>query len=188
MFLRHPEGWGSPHFFFVLFFPCCTPSPIAGPLHPELVARRADPGAGSIRPGSAGCLRLPHEVLTPRDVPSPPGERPSPQSSCRGSSDGAVAREGAREGAWTTPSPALLFGFGCGEAKVWHPQKAQRSGNIQSMQQAGRLEARHTEPALPRSPPPTAHQCAPAWRGGVGRPERPHQRLSKVLRLSQTPH
>lgn len=169
MFLRHPEGWGGiPPFLLCFIFPLLHPQPHCWPTSPRARGRKGRPRSRIHSSRVCGMPQAATHGSHPQGRPQSSWGTSFPPEQLQGKLRQSC---GPRRGkASTTPSPALLFGFGRGEAKGWHAQKAQHSRNIQSTQQA-RLEARHTEPALPRSPPPTAHQRAPAWRGGVGQPE-----------------
>lgn len=172
MFLRLPP------FLLPFIFFLCTPSPIAGPRHPELVAERADPGAEQ-------------GIQGPREVPWYSWGTAFSSALLRGK----LRQREARKGTWPQTLQAQRFPLdwdmarpGAGIRKRFSILETSRMHDRQEDRrlpcQPGwdRTLPRRTEPALPRWPLPTAqpaHTCLGpglAKQGGVGLPERPHQR------------
>lgn len=141
--LRLPQGWGSPHVFSVSFSPLCTPSNIAGPLGPELVAERANQEQDLLVLDLQDCSGCQTSPPLPQEPPVLMGAGRRAQLLPR-AAEGTAQRElwPERGKVSTTPSPTLLLGFGHGGGpKCRPPGKAQHSGNVQHARQTGRLAA-----------------------------------------------
>lgn len=148
--MRLPGGWGSPHFFSVLFPsppPLCTPAPLLAHSTQSWWLKGQSQGQDPLIQGLRDTSGQPQ---------SAPGDCLLPSTAAgRAQSWGSRRRDTAS----TTPSPVLLLGFGCGQARCRHPQKVQRSGNIQRALQAGRLEA--AVPARLGQKAPKADRASP---------------------------
>ena len=180
MFLRLPGGWGSPHFFSVLFpAPHSAPQPHCWPTSPR--AERAEPGAGSTYPGSVGYLR---------PATACPWGLPSPRHSCRESSELGKPEKGhglnhskPSASPWIWMWPGQVLASAKGSAFWKHPEGTtggKTGGRRASPAGAEGSQGRQSQ-SSPDPLPLLPIQLTPAWDGpgkrrGAGLLERPHQR------------
>lgn len=148
------------------------------------MTRRADPGAGSVSLGCAGCQRLPLEILTPGDVPRPPGNFLLP----RAAAGEALAREGARPQPLRVQCSSLALD-GARPGLGWHGGRLSvlDASRVHNRQEDGQLLGQSGwGRTLPRQPSPDCHPartCLDKRRGGEEWV--PGETTSKVIKGAQ---